>query len=431
MKLTIRNTKVRDDRGQMVGATFLGNGSIADEVDSWLTNNPDAIADAASQDVSDWLEDNITQPTNPVIDASLSVSGAAADAKKTGDAISDIQSTIGALSSIPHEVKLAMDTLFQNAAFKNTDVYTDELAIFHAWASSVNLISISVVYTQNRTVTNRDSLDSLKDGLVVTATYDDGTTATVVNYTLSGELAAGVCPVTVSYREKAATFTVNVTGVSVPSAYTEYDYMQVTSEQYTKATDTWMRLKKYANLNAVSCEFKFKSLPQHYAGGALFGHRSASGGASSFAFYSGDNVVGYHLHGADAGAISGYIPATTNEIHTVKYKNTAQSPSSLSVDDTTITINWVNNNTLNLDPVMFTNPIAEGSINILAFNQVGDLKFYDLEGTLINYYTPVVRTSDNVIGMYDMVEGTFYTPTTASVATVGNSNCFYAVGNWS
>ena len=91
MKLTIRNTKVRNDRGQMVNATFLGAGSITEEVNSWLENNPDVITDSAVQGVTDWLEENITQPTTPVIDASLSVGGAAADAKKTGDEISDLK----------------------------------------------------------------------------------------------------------------------------------------------------------------------------------------------------------------------------------------------------------------------------------------------------------------------------------------------------
>ena len=37
-----------------------------------------------------WLADHITQPTNPAIDTSLTVAGAAADAKATGDAISDV-----------------------------------------------------------------------------------------------------------------------------------------------------------------------------------------------------------------------------------------------------------------------------------------------------------------------------------------------------
>lgn len=43
--------------------------------------------------VGDWLDENIT-PTAPVVDASLTISGAAADAKKTGDELSDLKSEI-------------------------------------------------------------------------------------------------------------------------------------------------------------------------------------------------------------------------------------------------------------------------------------------------------------------------------------------------
>lgn len=43
--------------------------------------------------VADWLKENLT-PTTPPIDATLTVSGAAADAKKTGDAVRDLKSAL-------------------------------------------------------------------------------------------------------------------------------------------------------------------------------------------------------------------------------------------------------------------------------------------------------------------------------------------------
>lgn len=46
------------------------------------------IADPVSGLVSEWLEENITQPTTPAVDTSLLVSGAAADAKIVGDRLS-------------------------------------------------------------------------------------------------------------------------------------------------------------------------------------------------------------------------------------------------------------------------------------------------------------------------------------------------------
>jgi len=44
--------------------------------------------------ISDWLDENITNPSNPPIDTSLAVAGAAADSKKVGDEITDLKSAI-------------------------------------------------------------------------------------------------------------------------------------------------------------------------------------------------------------------------------------------------------------------------------------------------------------------------------------------------
>ena len=51
----------------------------------------DNIADPVSGLVTTWLEDNITEDPTVVIDTSLTVAGAAADAKVTGDRISEIE----------------------------------------------------------------------------------------------------------------------------------------------------------------------------------------------------------------------------------------------------------------------------------------------------------------------------------------------------
>ena len=75
------------------------------------------------------------------------------------------------------------------------------------------LTSISAVYTQTGIVYNTDSLDSLKSDLVVTASWDNGTTSTVASsdYTLSGTLTVGTSTITVTYGGKTATFDVTVT----------------------------------------------------------------------------------------------------------------------------------------------------------------------------------------------------------------------------
>lgn len=75
----------------------------------------------------------------------------------------------------------------------------------------VAISSITAVYTQSGTVYDTTPLDDLKPDLVVTANYSDGTSETVSTYTLSGTLTVGTSTITVTYMDKTATFTVNVT----------------------------------------------------------------------------------------------------------------------------------------------------------------------------------------------------------------------------
>jgi hypothetical protein len=75
------------------------------------------------------------------------------------------------------------------------------------------LVSIDATYTQTGTVAPEDSLSSLTSDLVVVATYDNSTTATLTSsqYTLSGTLTVGTSTITVSYGGKTDTFDVTVT----------------------------------------------------------------------------------------------------------------------------------------------------------------------------------------------------------------------------
>lgn len=88
------------------------------------------------------------------------------------------------------------------------------------------LSSITAVFTQGSAVIyNTDSLDSLKQYLVVTAHWSDNTTSTVPanDYTLSGTLTAGTSTITVSYGGKTTTFTCTVTQWVTDPVITDYD----------------------------------------------------------------------------------------------------------------------------------------------------------------------------------------------------------------
>lgn len=77
--------------------------------------------------------------------------------------------------------------------------------------------AISTVYPQTRAVYATDSLEVLRDDLVVTATYTDGSSAVRTDYTLSGTLSAGVSVITAALDGKTATFEVTVAAARIPA----------------------------------------------------------------------------------------------------------------------------------------------------------------------------------------------------------------------
>lgn len=101
--------------------------------------------------------------------------------------------------------------------------------------------SISVAFTPGtHVVYTTDSVESLRHFLVVTATYADGTTATVSRYTLIGDISSpGVKTITVIYgmKNKTATFTVTVVSNTSGIIY-EWDFTKslVDLRQYKEAT---------------------------------------------------------------------------------------------------------------------------------------------------------------------------------------------------
>lgn len=84
--------------------------------------------------------------------------------------------------------------------------------VITAVAAQAVVSSITAVFTQGSAVIyDTDSLDTLKQYLVVTAHYENGTSGIVTGYTLSGTLTEGTSTITVSYGGKSTAFNVTVT----------------------------------------------------------------------------------------------------------------------------------------------------------------------------------------------------------------------------
>lgn len=152
------------------------------------------------------------------VDSTLTISGAAADAKKTGDEISELKSQISQNSGLTEDVKVALLDCFENIGGlylnENARMYIANLR--SALYPPVNLSYISAVYEQSGDVYATTPLDNLKADLVVTAHYSDGTSENVTSYSLSGTLAEGTSTITVTYGGKTTTFNVIVSEIYVP-----------------------------------------------------------------------------------------------------------------------------------------------------------------------------------------------------------------------
>lgn len=75
-------------------------------VDEALKGMEGAVGTNITQAVEDWLDENITEPTDPVIDASLTVFGAAADAKATGGKIGELKRDLEEITG-----EISLDTI--------------------------------------------------------------------------------------------------------------------------------------------------------------------------------------------------------------------------------------------------------------------------------------------------------------------------------
>lgn len=173
--------------------------------------------------VTDWLDEHVDPVGSAVVvDNTLSITGAAADAKKVGDELTDVKSDLsdmddrvtaleqGGGSGLTEDIKQALLQIAEKVAYvdgQGQDYYN---ALEDALYPPVDLVNISCVYTQSGAVYTTDSLDVLKDDLVVTAHYDDSSTDTVTTYTLSGTLTVGTSTITVAYGGKTTTFNVTV-----------------------------------------------------------------------------------------------------------------------------------------------------------------------------------------------------------------------------
>lgn len=172
------------------GITLIGDKSLED------------IGAASADDVAD-LKSDIGDLSDLDTEDKSSLVNAINEARGTGG------------SGLTEAMKQALLQLARKVVYIDSGGQTYYNALYAAFYGSIPVVvldSISAVFNQGSAVIyDTDSLDTLKQYLVVTATYSDSTSAVVTDYTLSGTLTAGTSVVTVSYNGKTTTFNVTVT----------------------------------------------------------------------------------------------------------------------------------------------------------------------------------------------------------------------------
>lgn len=195
--------------------------------DGDVTSYPTTAISPATSSITKVVGVNMVQTDSEVADARVAEDGTVypnLEARLNSE-FTDLRSAIGQGGSFNTAVKIALDQftasvlqLAEKVAYidENGQDYYDAIdasadALHSAMYPPVGLSYITAVYTQSGTVYTTDTLDSLKDDLVVTAHYDNGTTESVTDYILTGTLTVGTSTITVSYGGKTTTFSVTVT----------------------------------------------------------------------------------------------------------------------------------------------------------------------------------------------------------------------------
>lgn len=310
-------------------------------------------------------------------------------------------------------IRLAILDCFQHVAWID-EHGSDYYNTLYELLMTKNVLSITVVFEQGSAVIyDTDTLDTLKQYLTVTANYDDGTSAVVTGYTLSGTLTVGTSTITVNYGGKTATFTVTVTHDLVPSSYQRVEWIGNTERAWIQPS------------NQLPSAFRIeaKTKIDGYNSNAAYGNIAAAfqPGASTygmeFAYKKEDNTIIMFL-----GAQSVVTPADINDVLTLGAVCTGSKVTVYQVvngervygTEQSVTRDYTNSNY----------GIFYAGTSSSSFNQfVGRiywLELYDSNDNLIAEYLPCYRKSDGVIGMYETVGGVFYTNNGSGSFTKGS-----------
>lgn len=174
-------------------------------------------------DGSDWQVGGVYG--GAVTDTTLSVSGAAADAKAVGDAIGEVNDQLEQLVGVPATAKQALLLILQSvAAYNDTDGLDDAMTVIEEWASTtctaITLSALSLTFTSATTQTLTATLTPSDCEDIVTWASSDTSVATVSSTGIVSAVGNGSCTIYASVGNIIASCSVTVSGISAVYAVT-------------------------------------------------------------------------------------------------------------------------------------------------------------------------------------------------------------------
>ena len=278
--------------------------------------------------------------------------------------------------------------------------YGGQTTTFTVVGYKVALTSISATYTGGNVVAGT-SLSALT-GITVTGYYNNGTTANITGYTLTGEVANGDNVITVSYGGCTTTFT--VTGyeeTGLPSAYQEVTFLRAENNTAT-----------YIDLG-----FAFDTKAR-----VLMNYHIVNNGVTSYPFGASENSGKVRCMISSPYSSKTYLYGSTGSANlSVNIANTQGvdvqweiilQPGKLAITNvgTGATASNANQGTYKMSTnLLLFAQNYNGTVRYGGIRRIGKFQYYDKNDALICDLVPCYRKSDGVRGMYDLVRKTFLT----------------------
>lgn len=294
---------------------------------------------------------------------------------------------------VSDEVKEALLACFEHVAWVDGQGQTYYDRLYNALYPSASIVSISAAFDQGTSIIyTDDSLDTLRQYLTVTATYDDTSIEVVDSYVLTGTLIAGVSTIRVLYSGLQTTFQCNVTQQILPPGYTRLDYVRVIN---STAAPVYV-LTGIVPDGGTSATYKF-AINSVSAAGHL-----ASCNNYYLPFFRSGKLFANRLGNEYDSAFSGLAANTPYTI------NAYMSGNEISVDGETATSLSIGTKTSNAITLFTFN--QQTTESLLFIGRLYFMKIYQ-NGTLVRDYIPCTN-DNNVVGFYDAVEQNFVTSAT-------------------